>query len=34
MLPSGFGSATFGVAEMAATSAAPHALDVLNEALV
>jgi hypothetical protein len=34
MLPSGFGSATFGAAEVAATSAAPHALDMPNEALV
>jgi hypothetical protein len=34
MLPSDLGSATFGAAEVAATSAAPHALDVPNEALV
>ena len=34
MLPSGFGSATSGAAEVAATSVGPHVLDVLNEALV
>jgi hypothetical protein len=34
VLPSGFGSAIFGAAEVAATSAVPHVLDVLSEALV